>query len=311
MPAYPRSAQPALIIGSVAIDRVATPLAQSDNLLGGAASYASIAASYFAPTRLIGVVGGDFPPAFWRKLEKHGIDLSGLRVEPAGKTFFWSGKYHANFAGRDTLETRLNVFEKFSPELPAAWLDTPFVMLGAIMPSLQHHVIDQFAAARKKPFVLADTFDLWIHTARAELDRLLPRLDLLVINEDESLLLTGERNLVLAGRKLRQLGPRSVVIKKGAHGSLLFHRDGFFALPAWPVTKFVDPTGAGDSYAGALVGYLASVNRTDFAAMKKAVAYATAVASLTVESFSVNRLSAGGRRTIDARCKDLARITRF
>ena len=311
MPAYPRSAKPALIIGSVAIDRVATPFAQSDNILGGAASYASIASSYFAPTRLVGAIGGDFPPAFMRKLKKHGIDLSGLQLDPKEKTFFWSGKYHDNFAGRDTLEVQLNVFQKFSPTLPAEWLDTPFVMLGAIMPALQNQVVDQFAAAKKKPFILADTFDLWIHTTRPELERLLKRLDLFVINEDESLLLTGERNLVLAGRKLRAMGPKSVVIKKGGHGSLLFHRDGYFSIAAYPVTKFIDPTGAGDSYAGALTGYLASVNRADFAALKKAVAYATAASSLTVESFSVDRLSAGGRKTIDARCRELAEITRF
>lgn len=311
MPAYPKSAKPALIIGSVAIDRVATPFAQSDNLLGGAASYAAIAASYFAPTRIIGAVGGDFPKPFWKRLQKHGIDLTGLQVDQAGKTFYWSGKYHEHFAGRDTLEIQLNVFEKFAPTLPATWLDTPFVMLGAIMPALQNQVVDQFAAAKKKPFILADTFDLWIHTTRADLEKLLRRLDLFVINEDESLLLTGERNLVLAGQHLRKMGPKSVVIKKGGHGSLLFHKDGYFSISAYPVTKFVDPTGAGDSYAGALTGYLASVNRTDFAAMKTAVAYATAVSSLTVESFSVNRLSSAGRKTIDARLKELIAITRF
>ena len=204
MSAYPKSAKPALIIGSVAIDRVATPVAQSDNILGGAASYASIASSYFAPTQLVGAVGGDFPKPFWKKLQKHDIDLSGLEVDQEGKTFYWSGKYHENFAGRDTLEVRLNVFEKFSPVLTPKHLQTSFVMLGAIMPSLQNSVVDQFVAAKKKPFVLADTFDLWIHTARAELERLLRRLDLFVINEDESLLLTGERNLVLAGQHLRK-----------------------------------------------------------------------------------------------------------
>ena len=311
MSAYPKSAKPALIIGSVAIDRVATPTAQSDNLLGGAASYAAIASSYFAPTRLLGVVGSDFPKPFWKRLQKHGIDLSALQVDQEGKTFYWSGKYHENFAGRDTLEIRLNVFEKFSPLLTPALLDTPFVMLGAIMPALQNQVVDQFDAAKKKPYVLADTFDLWIHTTRPDLEKLLRRLDLFVINEDESLLLTGERNLVLAGQHLRKMGPKSVVIKKGGHGSLLFHKDGYFAISAYPVTKFIDPTGAGDSYAGALIGYLASVNRTDFAAMKKAVAYATAVSSLTVESFSVNRLSGAGRKAIDARLKTLIEITRI
>ena len=307
---YPSKARPALIVGSVAIDRVATPVAQSDNILGGAASYASIAASYFAPTRLVGVIGADFPPAFLKRFRRHGVDLTGLNVEPGGRTFFWSGRYRDNFEGRDTLEVRLNVYEKFSPTLPAAYRDSAFVMLGAIQPALQLHVLDQFAGGRR-PFVLADTFDLWIHTTRPELEQLLKRIDLFVINEEESLLLTRERNPILAGRHLRRMGPRTVVIKKGAHGSLLFHADGYFAMSAYPVTKLVDPTGAGDSYAGALLGYLASVNRTDFAALKKAVAYATAVSSLTVESFSVDRLSAAGRKTIDARYRELEKITRF
>jgi sugar/nucleoside kinase (ribokinase family) len=302
--------RPALIIGSVAIDRVATPFAQSDRILGGAATYAAIAASYFAPTRLVGVVGGDFPPAFIARYRKHGIDLEGLRIEPAGKTFYWSGRYREHFAGRDTLEIQLNVFENFSPILPPSYRATPFVMLGNIQPALQNHVVDQLAGPRR-PYILADTFDLWIHTTRPELERLLKRIDLFVINEEESLLLTGERNLVLAGRHLRRMGPRAVVIKKGGHGSLLFHPDGYFAISAYPVTKFVDPTGAGDSYAGAMIGYLASVNRTDFAALKRAVAYATAVSSLTVESFSVDRLSSAGRRTIDARYRELVKITRF
>ncbi len=310
-PAYPRKARPCLVIGSIAIDRVATPFAQAENQLGGAASYAAIAASYFAPTRLTGVVGADFPPAFRRVYQKHHLDLAGLQTEPMGKTFRWSGRYHEHFAGRDTLEIQLNVFERFTPVLPPAWRDTPFVMLGAIQPALQHQVMDQLTGGRKRPFVLADTFDLWIHTTKAELLRLLRRIDLFVINEDESLLLTGERNLVLAGRALRQLGPRIVVIKKGAHGSLLFHPAGYFSISAYPVVKFVDPTGAGDSYAGALIGCLAAANRTDFPTLKRAVAYATAVASLTVESFSLSRLSAAGRATIDRRYRELAAMTRF
>ncbi len=307
----PSSPSPALVIGSIGIDRVATPFAEAGNLLGGAASYAAIASSYFAPTRLVGVVGGDFPAAFLRRYKKHGLDLTGLQIEPQGKTFAWSGKYREHFAGRDTLEIQLNVFEKFYPTLPAAYRDSPFVMLGAIQPALQHHVLDQLPQGANRPFVLADTFDLWIHTTKADLLRLLKRIDLFVINEDESLLLTGERNLVLAGRHLRKMGPRIVVIKKGAHGSLLFHPGGYFAMSAYPVTKFVDPTGAGDSYAGALIGSLAAANRTDFTALKKAVAYATAVSSLTVESFSVNRLSGAGRATIDRRYRELVAMTRL
>lgn len=306
---YPKTSRHCLVVGSVAIDRVATPHGQSDNILGGAASYASIAASYFTQARLVGIVGGDFPKTFLNRFKKHGIDTEGLQIDHAGKTFYWSGQYHENFAGRSTLEIQLNVFEKFSPTLPNAYQQSPYVMLGAIQPSLQHHVLDQLKA--KNAFVLADTFDLWIKTTRDDFDRLLPRIDLLVINEDESRLLTGETSLIVAGRKLRKMGPRIVVLKKGEHGSLLFHPDGFFAIPAYPVTKFIDPTGAGDSYAGALIGYLASVNRTDFAALKKAVAYATAAASLTVESFSVDRLSRAGRPVVDARYRELEKMTRF
>jgi len=278
--------------------------------MGGAAAFASIAASYFAPTRLIGAVGGDFPPAYRRRLVKRKIDLTGLQVDATGKTFYWSGKYREHFAGRDTTEVQLNVFEKFSPVLPEIYRDSRYVMLGAIMPALQHHVIDQFKGL-PKPFILADTFDLWIHTTKPDLLRLLKRIDLFVINEDESLLLTGARDLVVAAKMLRKMGPRMVVIKKGGHGSMLFHPEGVFAIPAFPVSKFVDPTGAGDSYAGAITGYLASVNRTDFAALKQAVAYATAVSSLTVESFSVNRLATAGRKIIDARYKALQAMTRF
>jgi sugar/nucleoside kinase (ribokinase family) len=306
MPARP----PALVIGSIGIDCVATPSAKAENVLGGAASYAAIASSYFAPTRLVGIAGSDFPRAFVNRYRKHGIDLDGLQIDPNEKTFAWSGRYRENFAGRDTLDVQLNALEKFSAALPHTYRDTPYVMLGAIQPSLQNQVIDQLAGPRK-PFILADTFDLWIRITRPELERMMRRIDLLVINEDESLLLTGERNPLRASRVLRGLGPRSVVIKKGEHGSALFHPDGYFAIPAHPVERFVDPTGAGDSYAGAMIGYLASVNRSDFAALRKAVAYATAVSSLTVESFSVNRLSSAGRATIDRRYRALARNSRF
>lgn len=311
MQRYPASARPTLIVGSVAIDRVATPDTQGDNLLGGAASYAAIASSYFAPTRMVGIVGGDFPRPFLNLYQKHGIDLEGLQVDLTGKTFFWSGRYRENFEGRDSLETNLNVFEHFNPELPPPYRTTPYVMLGAIHPPLQHHVVDQLAGRGSKAFILADTFDLWINTARADLDRLLHRIDLLVINEEEARMLTGLRDIPLAGQALRKKGPRMVVIKKGANGSALFHAEGYFAIPAFPIRKFVDPTGAGDSYAGALIGFLASRNRTDFATLKRAVAYATAVSSLTVESFSVRRLSSAGRATIDARYQALVDMTRF
>jgi sugar/nucleoside kinase (ribokinase family) len=307
-PPHPRAARTALIIGSVAIDRIATSVAESGDILGGAATYASIAASYFAPARLVGVVGADFPKRFMQRLRRHGVDLGGLQVDPAGKTFFWSGRYGENFDRCENLVTDLNVFEKFSPVIPAGYADSRYVMLGAITPALQHQVMDQVA---RDSFVLADTRGLWIEVARPDLERLLPRVDLFVLNEDEAVGLSGEQNLIVAGRYIRRMGPRIVIVKKGSHGSLLFHPDGFFALPAYPVSRLVDPTGAGDSYAGALIGYLASVNRTDFAALRKAIAYATACASLTVESFGVNRLSMAGRGTIDFRYRELVKMTRI
>jgi sugar/nucleoside kinase (ribokinase family) len=311
MQTYPLSAKNTLIVGSVAIDRVATPEAQSDKILGGAASYAAIASSYFAPTRMVGIVGKDFPEAYLEEYRKHHIDLAGLQVETSGKTFYWSGRYKENFAGRDTLELGLNVFEKFKPVLPPSYKSTPFVMLGAIMPSLQLQVIDQLLSRTRKPFILADTFDHWIQSTRGELEKVMKRIDMLVINEEESFLLTGESNIIVAGAKLRKMGPPIVAIKKGGNGSTLFHPAGYFCIPAYPIEKLVDPTGAGDSFAGAITGYLASVGRSDFSALKKAMAYATAVSSLTVESFSVEKLSKAGKAEIDRRYRELINITRF
>lgn len=311
MNTYPPAAQTALIIGSVAIDKVATPEAQSDRILGGAASYAAIAASYFAPTRMVGIVGSDFPAEYLAKYRSHGIDLEGLQIDQTGKTFFWSGRYKENFSGRETQELQLNVFEKFKPTLPKAYTSSPFVMLGAIMPSLQLEVLDQLDRSGRKPFVLADTFDHWILSTRKELDAVMRQVDMVVFNEEESLLLTQERNLVKAGAMIRAMGPEIVVIKKGGNGAALFHPEGYFTLPAYPIDKLVDPTGAGDSFAGALTGYMAANNSNSFATLKKAMAFATATASLTVESFSVDRLSEAGRRTIDERYKALVEITRF
>jgi sugar/nucleoside kinase (ribokinase family) len=229
-------------------------------------------------------------------------------VDPAGKTFFWSGRYGENFDRCENLVTELNVLETFSPKIPAEYRDSRYIMLGAITPALQCQVMDQVP---RDAFVLADTRDFWIELTRPDLERLIRRVDLFVLNENEAEALSGEKNLIVAGWNIRKMGPRIVIVKKGSHGSLLFHPDGFFALPAYPVARLVDPTGAGDSYAGALIGYLASVNRTDLPALRRAIAYATACASLTVESFGVNRLSAAGRSRIDLRYRDLAKFTRF
>ncbi|MEY2820874.1 MAG: PfkB family carbohydrate kinase [Opitutales bacterium] len=297
-----READPVLVVGSVAYDSIVTPHESGERILGGSASYACLAASYFAPPRIVGVVGHDFAAKDRKKLERRGVDLTGLHTDTSGRTFFWRGRYHENYNRRDTEDLQLNVFEHFSPRLPEAHLDSPYVLLGNIRPDLQLNVLDQLKGPK---FVLADTIDVWIETQREKLAEVMRRADLLVINDTESAKLTGEANVIRAGKILREHGCRSVIIKKGEHGAVLFHQEGLFALPAYPVTELRDPTGAGDSFAGAMLGHLASVGRHDFAALKQGMLYGTAVASLTVEAFSTDRLAAAGCAEIRARRKAL------
>ena len=235
------------MVGSVAFDNVITPQAEQERILGGAASYCSFAASYYTQVRMVGVVGNDFTESDMDRLRARGIDLEGVQRDQSGPTFFWKGKYHENFNRRDTLDIRLNVFENFRPDLPQSYVDSDFVLLGNIHPSLQSHVLDQLSG---NSFVLADTIDLWIETEQEALLSLIQRVSLFVINDSEAEELTGESNIILAGNKLRQMGPDSVIIKKGEHGAILFHENGMFALPAYPVTQLHDPTGAGDSFEG-------------------------------------------------------------
>jgi len=296
---------PLLVVGSVAFDNVITPHAEQERILGGAASYCSFAASYYANVRMVGVVGNDFGESDLDRLRARGIDLEGVKRDESGPTFFWKGKYHENFNRRDTLDIRLNVFENFRPDLPPSYLDSEFVLLGNIHPALQMHVLDQLSG---NPFILADTIDLWIETEREALLSLIQKVSLFVINDSEAEEMTGESNIILAGDKLRQMGPQSVIIKKGEHGAVLFHEDGKFALPAFPVTQLNDPTGAGDSFAGALIGRLASRNRTDFSAIKEALLYATCTASLTVEAFGCDRLESAGKSEIEQRVSSLNQL---
>lgn len=296
---------PLLVVGSVAFDNVITPHAEQERILGGAASYCSFAASYYANVRMVGVVGNDFGESDLDRLRARGIDLKGVKRDESGPTFFWKGKYHENFNRRDTLDIRLNVFENFRPDLPPSYLDSEFVLLGNIHPALQMHVLDQLSG---NPFILADTIDLWIETEREALLSLIQKVSLFVINDSEAEEMTGESNIILAGDKLRQMGPKSVIIKKGEHGAVLFHEDGKFALPAFPVTQLNDPTGAGDSFAGALIGRLASRNRTDFSAIKEAMLYATCTASLTVEAFGCDRLESAGKSEIEQRVSSLNQL---
>ncbi len=298
-------AAPVLVVGSVAFDKIITPVMTGERILGGAASFASLAASYFAPVRLVGVVGNDFEDSFIERFRNRGIDLEGLQVDKSGPTFFWAGEYHENFNNRETLDTQLNVFEHFRPELPERYRQSPYIMLANIGPDLQLHVLDQLEGSS---FVVADTMNLWINNKLNDLLKLLKRIDCLAINDSEAIMLTGDHNLISAGWKLLELGPRMAIIKKGENGSCLFHRDGYFALPAYPVTNLQDPTGAGDAFGGALAGYLAAVNDTDFGSIKQAMLYATAASSLTVEAFSCDRLESAGPGLLEERYHELLEV---
>ena len=297
-----------IVVGSVAFDNIITPFARGEYLLGGSASYASIASSYYAPTRLVANVGKDFDDSFMQRFEKRGVCVEGLQLDPEGETFFWAGRYHDNFDQRDTLETRLNVLEHFRPELPESYKTTPFVLLANIGPDLQIHLLDEMDP-ETKPFVVADTMNLWIDIMRGKLMEMIARVDLLCLNDEEAEILTEERNVYKAGVALRKLGPKFVIVKKGSHGAILFGPDNeLFAIPAYPVDDLQDPTGAGDSFAGALTGYLADKNTTDFASIKQAMVYATVTASFTVEAFSCDSLENAGREGIDKRAARLREI---
>lgn len=276
-----------LIVGSIAIDTVKTPVEEHRDLLGGSASYAALAASFFSPVKLVGVVGSDFPESefdFWKSRK---IDSAGVQ-RLNGKTFRWSGEYSWDLNTRQTRSIALNVFEHFKPELPDSYRKTDFVLLANIAPSLQGHVLDQM---ERPQFVAADTMDLWIETARKDLDALLPRIDLLILNDSEAREMTKETSLIKAGRQIRKMGPRYVAIKKGEHGALLFGEDDFFSCGAYPLEDIHDPTGAGDTFAGAIAGYLAgTVSAVHFTDLRKAMIYGSVVASFCVEAFSLERL---------------------
>jgi len=296
-----------LIVGSTALDSIKTPRAENPRLLGGSASHAAVAASLFGPVKLVGVVGDDFPRRYIRLYERHGIDLEGLQRLP-GKTFHWSGEYESNMNNRRTLLTELGVFETFTPTLPASYQTTPFVLLANIAPALQHHVLNQM---RRLRFVAADTMDLWLKVALPDLLKLLQRLDAFVLNDSEAQQLTGEANVLGALKKVHRLGPRYVVIKQGSHGSILSGPRGLFICPAYPLPKVVDPTGAGDSFAGGMMGYLAAAKGPIDDHIRRAMAYGSVVASFCCEGFGLQRTTRITRAQVDGRVKELERLTRF
>ncbi len=287
-----------LIVGSIALDTVKTPVEEHADLLGGSASYASLGASFFSPVKLVGIVGDDFPESEFDFWKKHRIDATGVQ-RVSGKTFRWSGEYAWDMNTRETRSVALNVFEHFRPDLPEAYRETDFVLLANIAPALQSHVLDQMKRPR---FVVADTMDLWIETTRGDLDALLPRVDLLILNDSEARQLTKETSLIKAGRKIQKAGPKYVAIKKGEHGALLFGEDEFFSCGAYPLEDIHDPTGAGDTFAGGLAGFLASASgKPDFANLRRAVIYGSVLASFNVEAFSLERLRSLTIEEIQAR----------
>jgi sugar/nucleoside kinase (ribokinase family) len=279
-----------LVVGSVALDSVETVKEKHDEVLGGAASYFAAAASFFAPVRLIGVVGTDFPKAHEELLAGFGVDLGGLE-RVAGRTFRWAGRYSADFNNRTTLDTQLNVFEGFRPKLPGGWSQSPFVFLANIDPVLQ---LDVLQKVENPQFVACDTMNLWINIARDNLLKVLERVDMLLLNDEEARLLSGCDNLPAAARAIRAMGPRAVVVKRGDAGALLFHEAGVFAAPAFPIETVTDPTGAGDSFAGGFMGWLAHTGDVTPAGIRTALIIGSALASFCCESFSLDRF-----RTLD------------
>jgi cytidine kinase len=296
-----------LVVGSTALDSIKTPKAENPRLLGGSASHAAVAASFFAPVKLVGVVGDDFPRRYLALYRKHRIDTAGLQ-QASGKTFHWSGEYEVNMNNRRTLSTELGVFAAFSPELPVAYRETPYVLLANIAPTLQAHVLDQM---RRPRLVVADTMDLWLNTALEDLLKLLRRVDALVLNDSEARQLTGEDNVVAAARRIHRLGPAYVIVKKGEHGSILSAPSGLSLIPAFPLLKVVDPTGAGDSFVGALLGYLASRRGSIEAHLPRAMMYGSVVASFCCEGFGLTRTTKVRRAAIEQRAKQLAKMAHF
>lgn len=296
-----------LVIGPIAFDSAITPTQQGELMLGGSGTYAALAASYFTHCRIIGVVGEDFDKSYLDQFINHDIDISGIQWAK-GKTFFWKGRYYEDFNKRETLQIDLNVFENFEPTISEEFSKSPYVFLGNIDPDLQ---LKSLAHLKGNPFIVADTIDLWIRKKREELIQVLKQVNILVINDAEACILAQEGSIVLAGHRLREMGAPTVIIKKGEHGALLFHQDGFFSMPSYPVTSLKDPTGAGDAFAGALLGYLAAVDKTDFFNLKHAMVYATAVASLTVEGMGCDNIESAGSQAIQERYEALINMMTF
>ena len=297
-----------LVTGSIGIDSVQTPFGKVDGALGGSASYFSYAASFFSPVRLVGAVGPDFPTEYLRLLKSRDIDVTGLEVRPDSKTFRWAGSYAGNMNEATTTDLQLNVLAETPPTIPASFADSEFVFLANTSPALQLDLLSQLADPK---MVVADTRDHWITQSRDDLIILLRRITGLVLNDFEANILTGLDNMVAAGQSILELGPRFVVIKKGAHGCLLFEGSNICALPAFPTCEVKDPTGAGDCFAGGMMGYLASEELVTFTALRRAIGFATVVASFAIEDFSLARLEQITLDDIHARMEEFRTLSSF
>lgn len=299
-----------LTVGTVAFDDIETPSGRAEKIVGGACTYISLAASYFVrPVRLVSVIGDDFPADMLDYLRKRGVDLEGLQIRAGEKSFFWAGKYYRDLNTRDTLDTQLNVLATFDPVLPESYRRSDFLMLGNLTPQVQMRVLDQL---RQRPrLVVLDTMNFWMNTALNDLLRVLKKVDVLTINDEEARQLSGEHSLVNAAKIIGKMGPKFLIIKKGENGALLFHKNLVFYAPALPLAEVVDPTGAGDTFAGGFIGYLAQTADLSFDNLKRAVVHGSAMASFCVEKFGTERLRGLTPAMIQNRVRQFAELVRF
>lgn len=299
-----------LSIGTVAFDAIETPFGKTDKILGGAATYISLAASnYIKNSQIVSVVGEDFPEEYIKMLEGHGVDTKGLQVKAGEKTFFWSGKYHNDMNTRDTLDTQLNVLENFDPIIPEEYSESDYLMLGNLAPVVQRQVIERMA--KRPKLIVMDTMNFWMDIMMDELKQTLKMVDVLSINDEEARQLSGEYSLVKAAQVIMEMGPKYLVIKKGEHGALLFHEKEVFFAPALPLEDVFDPTGAGDTFAGGFIGYLAQTDDISFENMKRAIIHGSALASFCVEKFGTERLVNLTAEEIDHRLKQFIDLVQF
>ena len=299
-----------VVVGTVAFDAIETPFGKTDKTLGGAATFIGLAASHFnIDTALVSIIGGDFPQDYLDLLVNKNIDISGVENIKEGKTFFWSGKYHNDMNSRDTLVTELNVLADFKPVVPQFYRDAEIVMLGNLHPLVQLSVLEQMEKTPK--LVVLDTMNFWMNSALNDLHKVIAKVDVITINDEEARQLTGEYSLVVAARKIHDMGPKYVVIKKGEHGALLFHNDNVFYAPALPLEEVFDPTGAGDTFAGGFVGYIAGTGDTSFENMKNAVIYGSTLASFCVEKFGTERMQNLSKNEIHKRLIQFKQLTQF